>query len=115
MPLAPLDLFVAVKADLGSLRCRLDGLAIDTPGGWLGLASQTAALPLAQGFHEVCPDAITPPALKIAIDRAPGAECWGDHPPLAAGLIEVEYAVDDPPHVARGTSASPRSPGSRRQ
>jgi hypothetical protein len=90
------------------LRCCLDRLAIDTPSAWLGLASQTAALPLAQGFYMVCPDAITPPALTRALNRAPVAACWGEHPPLAAGLIEGEYAVADPPHVARGR---PRPPG----
>src|SRR5215475_14205658 len=100
MPLAPFDLLVAIKPNVLALRRRFDALRVNATSGGFRLSTQTASLPLAQHLHQTRPDALASPPLEVAIDRTPVPKLLGKHPPLAARLIEVQNAVDDPPHVA---------------
>src|SRR5215510_10451495 len=115
MSLAPLDLFVAVKADVLALGGRLDALRVNAASGGLGVSSQITSLPLAKGLHHAGPDAVSSPAFEIAIDRAPVAKILGYQTPLAACLVEVQDAVDDAAHVAWRPSRSAGVPGAFRQ
>src|SRR5215211_484014 len=106
MSLAPRDLFVAVKADVLALGRRLDALRVNAASGGFGLSSQVPALPLAKCLHHACPDAVSSPALEIAIDGAPVAKFLGHQTPLATRLVEVQDAVKHTSHVAWRSSGS---------
>src|SRR5215216_752078 len=115
MSLAPRDLFVAVKADVLALGRRLDALGVNAASGGFGLSSEIPSLLLAKGFHHACPDAVSSPALKIAIDGTPVAKFLGYHAPLAARLVEIQDTVEHPSHIAGWPSGSAGAPGVFRQ
>src|SRR5215212_9759554 len=114
MSLAPLDLFVAVKADVLALGRRLDALRVNAASGGFGLSSEVPSLLLAKDFHHACPDAVSSPALEIAIDGAPVAKFLGHQAPLAARLVEIPDAVEHPSHIAGRPSGSAGAPGAFR-
>src|SRR5215216_2198744 len=115
MSLAPRDLFVAVKADVLALDRRLDALRVNAASGGFGLSSEIPSLLLAKDFHHACPDAVSSPALEIAIDGALVAKFLGHQAPLAARLVEVQDAVEHPSHVAWRSSGSAGPPCTFRQ
>jgi len=115
LPLAPLDLFAAVNAEVLALGRRLEALRVHAASGGFGRSASPPALPLAQGLHHAGPDAVSSPARAIALEGAPVAQLLGHQTPWAARLVEGQAAVEHTSHVARRSSGSAGAPGAFRQ
>ena len=66
-------------------------------------------LKLAKRLHHTGPYALPSPGLKILVDRTPVAKVPRDHPPLIAGLVEVQDAPDHLAQVTRGGGSGDRN------
>ena len=61
------------------------------------LSSKQNAQLLSQRVHDVLKDTFALPLRKVVENKVVGREVLGNHPPLAACLVDVEYAVHDVP------------------
>ena len=61
------------------------------------LSSKQDAQLLSQRVHDVLKDTFALPLRKVVEHKVVGRKVLGNHPPLAACLVDVEYAVHDVP------------------
>src|SRR4051794_35587553 len=94
MAFAALDPFSPLGAVLLAPAARLDRLAIDAAGRRGRPTPCCHAHLLTQGPHDSSPSAVALPSLEVVVHGLPGREVPRQHPPGAAGPVEVEEGID---------------------
>ncbi|KAJ3064587.1 hypothetical protein HK102_008167 [Quaeritorhiza haematococci] len=105
VPLAagrPLARVVAPHAPLG----RADRLAVDDRRRRALLAAVGVPQAGPQDLHDPVPGPVEPPAAVVVVDRAPGGQVVGEHPPGDAPPDDVQHAVQDLAQVDRTRAAA---------
>ena len=75
----------------------LQGWVEQDAEAWALIPPERDAKLLPQRVHDVLKDALALPLRKVVEHKVVGREVLGHHPPLAAGLVDVKYAVHDVP------------------
>ena len=114
-PKVSTDLLAGIITFCLCLGCGLDTLAIDTARRRLFLAPLSLALLLRRCLHHLLPDAVSTPAIEVAIHRFPATERRRQHIPLAPRLGHTEDPVEDDAHRAGRTSRTTGTPFAGRQ
>lgn len=91
------DLLARIVTPLVAGLGTLGALAVDDRSPGLRLSSFDEAEIFAQMGVKLVPQAIALPEPEVVIDRAPRREVFGQVPPLAAGLDQVENRVEQFP------------------
>ena len=94
----PFYLLVAVNAALiVNMLGGLDAPRVNDAEARAFLPAERDANLLSQRVHDVLEDTLALPLRKVVEHKVVGREVLGNHPPLAARLVDVEYAVHDVP------------------
>lgn len=85
----------------------LHRLAVDDPNRRLFLSALTFSLFPTKGLAYSLPGPVVAPVPEVVLDRRPGREIVGHHPPLATRAQDVEDAVHDLPKIVLPRMAGP--------
>ena len=102
---ASIDFLARIVTPLVAGLGTLDALAVDDRRAGLRLSSFDPAEMFSQMGVNLAPQAIALPESEVVIDRAPRSEVFGQVPPLAAGLDQVENPVEQCPEWMFAASA----------
>ena len=102
---ASVDFLARIVTPLVAGLGTLDTLAVDDRSAGLRLSSLDPAEMFSQMGVNLVPQAVALPASEVVIDGTPRSEVFGQVPPLAAGLDQVENRVEQFPERMFAASA----------